>query len=269
MPLPSAFSDNSKRKIIFISLILICMRPYQVFADSFKDVHKHQSLEEVDNEYAVREWYGGPYFLLGLGPSVTVTITDDLADCSYGGCHIFTGVGYWAYNVFGIELCAFIDYGYFHDMTVYNFEEISPGLYEKNRTEGIDAHMWSSSFLLSVMFRWPFIEPTDLLNIYMKFFIGYGVGVFWLDDIPASTYAEESDRFFSDGPVFGVAFGNLFNAFNKSTVWYIQLTILTKIYREVIALKDEEILPKQTAEITNVNNTHNIQIHLTVGLRLY
>ncbi|MCP4138145.1 MAG: hypothetical protein GY754_44695 [bacterium] len=224
---------------------------------------------EADNRFASKKWHQGPYFLLGLGPSGMTSITNDSKNRSIAGGHILASIGVWTYNAFGIEVGAIINLSYFHDMTDYNFIEESNGLYRKVRVDGINSYMWDTSFYHGIMFRDPFLIPTDLINLYGKIFIGYGKSVYWVNNFPEGLLSDEIDRFYNEGALFGISIGNVFNAFNDSTVWYIQFSIFAKLYNDMIAVKDGGVLPEEISSQQNTTNMYLVQMHLTVGIRLY
>jgi len=279
------------RKSIFIILAAILILTLPVSGEEAAVKGALNPTEEQDNLYAARKWHGGPYFLAGIGPSETVSITSKIATWSYAGCHLFLNLGYWAFDAFGIELGGFINYSYFEDLTVYDYTGILPVAFGMNKITGIDTHLWDSSFYLSIMVRLPFVKRTDLFNPVLRILVGYGISVYWIKHIPASVALQlatagysaklywlnllpdagwsRKDRFQSDSPVFGFSIGNVFNAFNGREVWYLQLTVLAKMYREVIVVKDGLVVPTGIANFDNIHNNHIVQLHLTAGIRFF
>ncbi len=280
------------KSTIFITLMVLLAFAPAASGEEAEAMSTMPSSQERDGHFAAKQWYDGPYFLAGIGPSESVSITNKKSTWSYGGCHLFVNLGYWAYDAFGIELGGFINYSYFEDLTVYDYTGILPVSYGLNKITGIDAHLWDSSFYMSLNVRFPFVKRTDLLNPYLRLLVGYGVSVywiknvpdslvvqllsagysesiFWLNCLPDSVWTRSRDRFQSDGPVFGVSIGNMFNAFNDKTVWYLQVTVLAKMYREVIAVKDGAVIPTKMANFNNINNNHIVQLHLTAGIRFF
>ena len=174
-------------------------------------------------------------------------------------------VGYWMKNLFGLQLSVMINYSYFDDLTVVKYTELSPNVYQAEKEGGIKAHMWDTTFYFGVMFRMPALEQTDNFNMYFKILNGFGKSMYW----KKTNRLIRADRFFVEGNVLGFALGNVFNAFNEKTVWFIQLSYVLKAYDDTIGVDDSGLLPEEVGTLKNKVNTNLSQFHLTFGVRLF
>ncbi len=267
-----------KPAFILAALLLVPGFPSFLMADDTAKDPDAYSQEKAQKSFAAKKWYPGSYFLLGAGPSALSAVSIDEENQSLAGIHIFTALGYWALDAVGFEIGAIVSFNYFHDVTVTSYHEAEDGTITRQKLEDFQAIMWDSSFYWGVMVRWPFTRRTNLLNLYVRFFQGYGTSVSWLieedfdendDDDQDTVPIDEASRFFSEGILFGFSFGNIFNAFNDKTTWFIQVSLYLKMFRQNIAIKDGGVLPEELAATENRNNHHQIQVNLTVGFRLY
>ncbi len=255
-------------KTIFLVLLLLTP-PASLFGIEKQEEIISQSQREADNSFAATKWHPKHYFALGTGFSGFASISNTEQNKSIAGIHLYTALGYWIFDAVGLELGAIISFGYFHDITVTQYLEEPDGSLSKQILEDFNGLMWDSSFFWGVMVRWPFTRCTDNINFYLKLFQGYGTSVYWILDNKEKFLHEDATRFFSEGILFGFSIGNIFNAFNKKTTWFIQLSMYMKMYQESIAIKDGGVLPETLAKAENRNNSHLVQIILTVGIRLY
>jgi|GEM_PF-3266873 len=257
-------------KYTLLPLIIILLLGGSATAVETESDKPSDSQAIADNNYAATKWHPKHYFAIGTGLSALASITHSEENKSIAGIHFYTALGYWVFDAVGLELGAIISFGYFHDVTITQYIEETDGSLTPHTLEDFHSLMWDSSFFWGVMVRLPFTRRTDTINLYLKLFQGYGTSVYWLfDKEEEDVLNKEATRFFSEGVLFGFSIGNIFNAFNEKTTWFLQLSVHFKMYQESLAIKDGEVLPETLSKIENRNNAHLIQISLTAGIRLY
>ncbi len=255
-------------KIILISISIVTL----FISDGFSEIDNRKEFkklqEEADNQYAVDKWHPNSYFLIGAGYSVIRALTHYDNNKSVAGAHFTTSVGHWAFDAVGFEAGANINFAYFQDMTLTNYIEQTDGSFKESKLEGFNAKMWDTTFFWGIMARFPISYRSDNINVYLKFFQGYGTSVYWVSN-DNNISDSNATRFYSEGILFGFSIGNIFNAFNKNNVWFVQISIYIKMYEETLALKDGGILPETLESQKVTNNYHLLKALLTFGFRLY
>ncbi len=252
--------------LIFITMIFLT----GIVASADDAVSKPSDYQVIaDNQISTNKWYPDQYFLLGAGLSGLASISDTEQNKSIAGIHLYTALGYWVFDSVGLEMGAIISFGYFHDISINHYSDNSDESITVKTVGDFNALMWDSSFYWGVMVRLPFTRRTDTINLYLKLFQGYGTSVYWLYDNDYDYLDEDATRYYSEGILFGFSIGNIFNAFNKKTTWFLQLSMYVKMYQETLAIYDGGVLPETLAIAANRNNAHLIQIILTAGVRLY
>ncbi len=230
-------------------------------------ISKYQRI--ADNEFAAGKWYPKHYFLLGAGFSAISSISQNEENKSITGFNFYTALGYWLFDAIGFEIGASLNFGYFYDVTMTQYLEESDGSLTPHKLENFNAFVWDSSYFWGIMARLPIGFRTDMVNLYVKLFQGYGSSVYRVFDNEQDVLHKDATRFFSQGMMFGVAVGNIFNAFNKQTTWFMQLSIYIMMFEESLAIKDGGVLPETLAKDKVNNNLRFIQVLLTFGFRLY
>ncbi|MBN1531286.1 MAG: hypothetical protein JXA20_01355 [Spirochaetes bacterium] len=267
------------RPILLISLLLLLPAP-RAAAGAEKDggdaVHEYEMTRE-DNEYAMSTWRSGWYMTTGLGYSLVRSISNDTQNKSYAGCHVMPAVGYWFGDHLGIEVGAIISFGYFHDMTVVNYQMMADGVYHYFRIDDFSAYMWDTSLYLGILLRLPFFNDSETVNPFLRLFSGYGMSVFWLRGLRAPEYleafSEEIDdytiRFHGEGYITGLGLGNVFPGSGGFPCWFLQLTLVLELFQDIVTIRDGGVLPQELYSVKNRNNLHNVHVHLSAGIRFF
>ena len=257
------------RKHIIITMLIPILFASNLYSKNKNEPDHEKNGSNITIQRPDHDWFNGPYFTAGLGLTYASFTSADETNRSFTGCHITPSIGYWANGSFGIGISAFINYSYYGDLSLTLYDEQPGGAIIKRKISGFQAHIWNSSFFLTVFVRIPFVTPTDNFNPFLKVFAGYGINMTWLKGNKAQFVYREADRYFTEGPAFGVTLGNLFNTFNDSRPWFIQISGVFQFYQEQIAIQDTGVLPREIGTIENSQGLFLFQIHVTVGIRLF
>jgi len=216
--------------------------------------------------------HDGIYLLAGIGYSYNEIISNDNINNSFTGLNLSTSAGYWAFNAFSFEIGSIINYNYNDNFSISNITETSPGVYEKIDNYNMTMHEWGSIFYFGTMARWPFIRPSNNLNLFIRIFNGAGKTVYWIqpkaDQVNDFKLPKDS-RVTSDGILLGFSIINFFNEFNDKPIWFIEITTTIQMYYESLIIQSDGVLPEIISRNDNTNNIHKVQITLNAGIKFF
>lgn len=103
---------------------------------------------------------------------------------------------------------------------------------------------------------------------YVRGFVGRATSVYFLNDAPEVIRDTNASRLQFEGPAFGFSYGRALKT-DAGRDWFIEGTVLYQIMEDVVGIRNDGEVPRETLKTKPDENLYIVSIIATIGVRLF
>jgi hypothetical protein len=223
----------------FILLLLVCSFP--LLAQVEKTAHP----ETQQFYFKPERWLEGVHLFAGGGLNASIYNSAVERQNQGIGLNFKTDLGYYFNDRFAIEASSNVK---FNKMKEYL--------------------IWDTLLTLGLRYRFEKFPFTKSKSIYGRVFYGVAPTVFFLDDAPQVYRRRNSARIQYDGPVVGLALGNMYET-KSGRVWYVEYGASYQYLRNETGINNKGDTPVVAFNDKNGNSIRIYSLYATIGLLVF
>lgn len=204
------------------------------------------SFAQETEEYYFKpdKWLKGIHLMAGGGLNGSIYHSEAERQNQGIGLNLKTDLGYYFNDRFAIEASSNV-----------KFNKVSEYL------------VWDTLLTLGVRYRFEDFPFTKSKSMYMRAFYGIAPTVFFLDDAPEIYRSTDASRIQYDGPVYGLALGNMYET-KKGRVWFMEYGLSYQNLKNVEGIKDD-VAPQVVFKDASGGNIIIYSAYLSIGVLVF
>jgi hypothetical protein len=190
-------------------------------------------------------WKKGLHLLAGGGFNGTIYHSNFERQDQGIGLNFKTQVGYYLNNQWALEVGSTVKFDQVDDLLI-----------------------WDTLFTGGFRYRFQNFPFTTSRGVYARGFYGRAPTVIFVDDAPDVYRSSKASRIQYDGPVYGLAIGNMYDG-AKGKVWYLEYGISFQQLNRFFEITDEEDVPVTLLNEDGENKIKIYSAYVSIGILVF
>lgn len=186
----------------------------------------------------------GLHLMAGGGLNGSLYLSDSERQNQGIGLNGKTDLGYYFNNQFAWEISSNVKFNYVHEYLI-----------------------WDTLLTTGLRYRFNKFPFTKSKGIYMRAFYGRAPTVFYLHNAPEVYRRSKADRLQYNGPVYGLALGNMYGSKNGN-IWFIEYGLSYQKLGAATGIKNDGEVP-QTLFMNSGDNIQIYSLYASIGVLVF